>query len=332
HYQILLEGIVTNPEQRISQLPLLTDDERQALIEWNETAVDHRSMATVHELFEEQSKRTPDSVAIVFAGARLSYRELNTKSNQMARYLRRLGVGPERLVGICMERSAATIISILGVLKAGGAYLPLDPFGPTERLRFMVADSGAMVVITQDKWRESGEFPESQVLCFDDECEEISKELEAKLDSEVMPENAAYVIYTSGSTGRPKGVVVEHRNLSHYLNWCTQAYIDRDGSGAPVQSSISVDLTVTSLFAPLLIGQSVELLDERDGIEALSSALQAERGFTFIKITPTQLELLSKQLQPHEASRCTRAFIIGGENLTGESLKFWQKHAPGTKL
>src|SRR6185369_7071903 len=143
HYQILLEGIVTNPEQRISQLPLLTDDERQALIEWNETAVDHRSMATVHELFEEQSKRTPDSVAIVFAGARLSYRELNTKSNQMARYLRRLGVGPERLVGICMERSAATIISILGVLKAGGAYLPLDPFGPTERLRFMVADSGA---------------------------------------------------------------------------------------------------------------------------------------------------------------------------------------------
>ena len=168
HYQRLLEGIVADPGQPISQLPLLTEDERhQMLVEWNDTARGYPADRCVHQLFEEQVGRTPEAVAVVFENQQLTYRELNARSNQLAHYLRDLGVGPEMLVGICLERSLEMVVGLLGILKAGGAYVPLDPEYPAERLAFLLRDSAAPVLLTQKRLLPSLPDCPARVLCLD---------------------------------------------------------------------------------------------------------------------------------------------------------------------
>ena len=216
HYQMLLEGIVAEPEQRISELALLTDEERrQLLIGWNETQRDYPKERCIHRLFEDQARRAPDAVAVVFEKQKLSYRELNARANQLACYLQGLGVGPEILVGICLERSVEMIVGLLGILKAGGAYVPLDAEYPKERLSFMVEDAGVSVVLVDKKTRARlAEFG-TPIVCVDVEAEReaIAREPSENLRLETTPESAAYIIYTSGSTGRPKGVVIAHHNV-----------------------------------------------------------------------------------------------------------------------
>jgi len=220
-------------------------------------------------------------------------------------------------------------VGLLAVLKAGGAYLPLDPDYPRERLAFMIEDAAARVVITDT--RLAGMFRESPArpLCLD--TEDLVAESGEAPGAGAGPDNLAYVIYTSGSTGRPKGTMITHRGLVNYLSWATAAYVSDGGGGAPVHSSIGFDLTVTSLFCPLLRGQSVTLV--RDGAgEALADALRAPGGFSLVKITPAHLELLSQRLTPGEAARAARAFVIGGEALLGEALAFWTAHAPAVRV
>jgi len=209
HFQTLLEGIVADPEGRVSDLPLLTaEEENQLLVTWNNTRSDYPHERCVHELFEAQVAGRPDAVAVVFGQERLTYRELNCRSNQLAHRLRSLGVGPEVLVGILMERSFEMVVGLLGVLKAGGAYVPLDPGYPRERLAFMLSDARVSVLLTQKRLR--GVLPEhgTRVLCLDSDWRKIAEECEDNPVSGVRPENLAYVIYTSGSTGRPKGVMI----------------------------------------------------------------------------------------------------------------------------
>ena len=334
HYELLLEAVIANPLQRISQLPLLTETEReQLLVEWNQTQVAYPEAALcLHELFERQVARTPDAVAVVNEDEHLSYAELDSRANRLSRYLRKMGVMPESLLGIMIERCPDMVVGLLGILKSGGAYVPLDPAYPRERLNFMLADCGARIVVTQSKWVEKLDGWIGEALFLDKELVESFWEPEQKPICAVMPENPAYIIYTSGSTGTPKGVVVEHRSLSNYLQWSASAYFAEAGSGTPVQSSISFDLTVTSLFSTLLTGQSVILLPDQHGVDALGSALRTGGDYSVIKITPTHLQLLNETVAADEALRCAKAFIIGGESLSAETLKFWLENAPNTKL
>jgi amino acid adenylation domain-containing protein len=330
HYQKLLEGIISNPDGKISRLPLLTEAERhQILAEWNETRAEYPREKCVHELIEEQVERTPEAVAVVFEGQVRTYRQLNERANQLARHLRGLGVGPDCLVGIAMERSLEMMVGLLGILKAGGAYVPLDPEYPRDRLAFIMEDSKIPILLTQT--RSAGHLPphRAKIILLDAFDTPPSDDNLPRL---VTPENLAYVIYTSGSTGNPKGTLIPHRGLTNYITWAAKAYDVSEGRGAPVHSSISFDLTITGLFAPLLTGASVHLVPESMGLEGLATCLLNNKDFSLVKITPAHLKALSHQLPANAVAGHTRAFIIGGEALFGEDVTFWQKHAPNTVL
>jgi amino acid adenylation domain-containing protein/natural product biosynthesis luciferase-like monooxygenase protein len=332
HFQTLLQSIIADPHQLIAGLSLLNEQEqRQLLVEWNATQADYPHERCFHELFEAQVERTPDNIAVIFEAERLSYRELNQRANRLAHHLRAQGVGPEVMVGVCMERSPNLVVGLLGVLKAGGAYIALDPAYPEERLAFMLRDSQAAVVLTQQ--RLVARFPQqTQLVCLDRDWEQIAQQPHENLAVGMQPEQLAYIIYTSGSTGTPKGTLLTHQGLVNYLSWCIGEYAVADGQGSPVHSSIAFDLTITSLFSSLLVGRSVTLLPEAQGVDALAGALRAGGDFSLVKITPAHLDLLSQQLQAEKAADRTRAFIIGGEALMAETVAFWRKHAPGTRL
>ncbi|GAX45370.1 non-ribosomal peptide synthase [Tolypothrix sp. NIES-4075] len=334
HFQTLCEAIANNPEQPVNQLPLLTKIERhQLLVEWNQTSADYPQDKCIHQLFEEQVERTPSSVAVVFEDSTLTYQQLNTRANQLAHYLRSLGVKPEVLVGLCVERSLEMVIGLLGILKAGGAYVPIDPTNPEKRQAFIREDTQMPLLLTQPNLTADISIEDqTKVICLDTDWHLIAQEPTQNPVSQTTALNLAYVIYTSGSTGKPKGTLIPHRGLVNYLSWCTQAYAVQQGSGTLVHSSLAFDLTITSLFSPLLVGCSVELLRENQAIDALGNTLRQRNNLSLVKITPTHLELLNQQLSPHEATGRTRALVIGGENLTSQNIAFWQDFAPDTLL
>jgi amino acid adenylation domain-containing protein len=280
-----------------------------------------------HQLFEAQAHRRPDRCALIYQGNSLTYRELNERANQLAHYLRSIGVGPDVLVGICLERSLERIISLLAVLKAGGAYVPLDPEYLTDRLAFMLADSAAPVLLTSTAL--AAQLPTSGIttLCLDDFSPTGRVD---DLRNDAAPHNLAYVIYTSGSTGPPKGAMIHHAGLANYLIWAVDAYAAEAGCGAPSHSSISFDLTITSIFVPLLAGRTVELVPAGPGVHSLAAVLRQKREFSFVKLTPAHLELLRREFQPDEVAGQTLAFVVGGENLFGDTIAFWQENAPDT--
>ena len=332
HFKQLLNSIAANPDRRLSELPILSDAQRhEVLVEFNDTAKDYPRDACFQQLFEQQALRNPSAVAVSFNDVRLTYRELNCRANQLAHHLRELGVGPDMLVAIVMRNTPEMVVALLGVLKAGGGYLPLDPANPRERLAAVLAEADVSVVLTLERFRD--------VLPSENAITAISLDTEWDFDSlanenlicTAGPENLAYVIYTSGSTGKPKGVMIPHRGLVNYLSWCTKQYSCADGYGSPVHSPLAFDLTVTSLLAPLLVGRAVELLDEENAVESLGQALREARDFSLVKITPTHLELL-RHVFSDGATPGTKAFIVGGEALSSEEISFWQQHAPGTRL
>jgi amino acid adenylation domain-containing protein len=222
------------------------------------------------------------------------------------------------------------VVGLLGVLKAGGAYVPLDPQYPQERLSFMLNDSEVTVILTQQHLTENLLPEGAEVVYLDADWSHIARRNAANPPSVADSSNLAYVIYTSGSTGTPKGVMVPHRSLVNYLHWCTESYRVSRGSGAPVHSPLGFDLTVTGIFSPLLTGQTAVLIPESEGVEGLSRMMADGRGFSLVKLTPAHLEMLSQLLPDENAPQQTRALVIGGEALFGESLSFWQQHAPQT--
>ncbi len=333
HFQTLLESIVAKPQDKISELGLLTEQEQhQLLIEWNNTKTDYPQDKCIHQLFEKQVQQTPDAVAVAFKDEQLTYRELNSRANQLAHYLQKLGVEPERLVGLCLERSIDMVVGLLGILKAGGAYVPLDPTYPRERLAFMLSDSQVSVLLTQKLIIERLPQHHGSVVCLDTEWEAIAHESQDNCVSKVQPENLVYVIYTSGSTGKPKGTLIIHQGLVNYLSWCTKTYAVAEGSGTPVNSSIGFDATITSLFSPLLVGKKVLLLPEQAEIDALKNALCSHNNFSLVKITPAHLDILSQLLPTEQLEGQTKALIIGGEALSANQIDFWRNHAPSTRL
>ncbi len=332
HLQTLLSGIVENPNLPIHELPLLTEAERQQFVAWNDTAVDYPQDLCIHQLFEAQVEKTPEAVAVVCEDRQLTYRELNARSNRLARYLQTLGVKPEVLVGICLERSLDMVIGLFGILKAGGAYLPLDPDYPAARLAFMLEDAQVPVLLTRSDLKEKLPEIQARMVCLDVEAEALSQLNPENLVAGVKPENLAYVIYTSGSTGKPKGTQIIHQGLTNYLSWSLEYYQVAKESGAPVHSPLGFDATITSLFLPLLAGQRIVLLSASYEADAILAAIQDFQNWSFIKLTPAHLEILNTLLPRQELSGKTRFLILGGEALFGSSLSLWRSSTPETRI
>lgn len=326
HFQVLLSGIINNPDQRLSELPILTEIERQ-LVAAPTTAY---PLAPVHQLFEAQVQRTPDNIAVKFAQQQLTYQELNTKANQLAHYLRTLGVKPDTLVAICMERSIELIIGILAILKAGGAYVPLDPQLPSARIAHMLEQVSVLICTSKVEVRADNSVT---IICVDTD-DAIALFPQTNLQNITDIQNLAYVIYTSGSTGKPKGTLLTHQGLTNYLHWATTAYHVTQGCGAPVQSSIGFDATITSIYAPLLAGKTVVLIPEAQELEILRDLLSTDSNFSLVKLTPAHLSILSQLLSQNQQQpgKATRAFIIGGEALLENHLDYWRKQLPSAKL
>jgi amino acid adenylation domain-containing protein len=235
-------------------------------------------------------------------------------------------------VGVSLERSPDMLIGLLGIWKAGGAYVPMDPAYPKERLSFMLRDSAAQLLLTTNNHKHLFASAADKTILLDSDWPVIAEESAVNPRSDAVPSNLAYVMYTSGSTGEPKGAMILHSGLVNYLCWAIRTYSVEEGRSVPVHSSISFDLTVTSLYTPLLAGGQVELLSEDVGAQNLLAALRQGKNRSLVKITPAHLELLSHQVKPDEAAGMTRVFVIGGENLLAENLHLWRDFAPHTRL
>ncbi|MDF5715443.1 MAG: amino acid adenylation domain-containing protein, partial [Rhizonema sp. NSF051] len=254
HFQTLLSGMIANPHGQLSDLPLLNATEQhQILVGWNQTEADYPQNRCLHSLFEEQVQKTPLSVAVVFEEQQLTYTELNTLANQLADYLRSLGVGPEVLVGVCVERSISMVVGLLGILKAGGAYVPLDPTYPSTRLGFMLSDSQVSVLLTQEKLLEKLPVHQANVVVLDRDWQ-AAQYSQSNCVSSVTASNLAYVIYTSGSTGNPKGVAIEHHSPVTLVQWAKSVFSPQQCAGVLASTSICFDLSVFELFVPLSCG------------------------------------------------------------------------------
>ncbi|HEY9404501.1 MAG TPA: amino acid adenylation domain-containing protein [Pyrinomonadaceae bacterium] len=334
HLTIVLRAAVEQPNTLLRNFPLLSDIElRQQLVDWNATRAEYPQDTYAHDLFARQTDAAPDNVAIEFEDERMSYAEVNARANRLAHYLAKRGVGADVPVGLCMECRPEMVIGILGVLKAGGAYLPIDPSYPRERIAFMLRDAGVSLLLTQEKLLTGLPEHDGASLLLDTQWNEIEEESAANPHVELSAENLAYVIYTSGSTGRPKGAMISHRGLSNYLAWAAAAYDIESGTGAPLHSSIAFDLSVTSLFGPLVAGGRVLLLPAgAAGVESLGEALRRHENFSLVKATPAHARLLGQQLRPEEAAGKTGVLILGGEALTPGDVRFWQESAPQTRI
>ncbi len=332
HLGRLLLALAEAPDgRRLAELHVLSTAERhQVVLEWNDTAAAVAGgEGCVHELFAAQAERTPDAVAVIGGGEELTYRELDHRANRLARALQRRGVSRGDRVALCLERSPELVVAVLGILQTGAAYVPIDPTYPPERLASLLEDCAARALL-------SVEHPDAQlprgawtVLRLDADAAEIAREQATSSRGGTSPEDLAYVIYTSGSTGRPKGVMVPHGSLASYLAWARETYPEH-GTGTLLHSSISFDLTVTSLFVPLISGQRVVLVPESEGITALGEALRGCSDLSFLKLTPSHARLLCHQLGAGELAGRSRGLIVGGEALTADHLAQWRESSPET--
>ena len=277
NYQTLLESILINPQQPISQLPLLTEIEQyQLLVDWNNTKKEYPLDKCIHQLFEEQVIKTPDAVAVEIEGEKLTYQELNQRANQLANYLQKLGVNPEVLVGICVERSLLMVVGLLGILKAGGAYVPLDPAYPAERLAYMLDDSQAKVLLTQQQLVNSIPNTGLEVICLDTNWELISTQSDKNPQTQVKANNLAYVIYTSGSTGKPKGVMIEHRSLVNFAQTVKDKYEMSNRDRVIQAASISFDAAAEEIY-PCLVSGATLVLRTAEMLGTVSTFIQNVR-------------------------------------------------------
>jgi amino acid adenylation domain-containing protein/non-ribosomal peptide synthase protein (TIGR01720 family) len=317
HFRNLLQSIAGDPEQRISQLSLLEENERhELLLAWNDTATHYPLDKCLHELFEQQVERTPEAVAVASGDNRLTYRELNARSNQLAHWLRQHETGPDVLVGVCMERSLEMVIALYGILKAGGAYVPLDPEYPHARLASIVEDSRLRIVLTQDHLREVLDTFSGQSLCLDTQWEdELAGQLRSNPENLARPDNLAYVIYTSGSTGGPKGVMIEHAGICNRLWWMQQMYGLTASDQVLQKTPFSFDVSVWEFFWPLLNGAGLVVArpgghkDSRYLVELIREA-----AVTTLHFVPSMLQLFVEE-EGAKDCRSIRRVICSGEAL-----------------
>ncbi len=332
--QTVVNGFVDHPAGRaVASLMISPSDRGQLLKNSRGRYIFRNNRDTLTKKIAGQASTSPDAIALECGVQQLTYRELERRSNQVARYLAQKGVCPEVRVAICMERSLEMVTGLLGILKAGGAYVPMDPTYPMERLAYMLLDSQAPILLTSNKLRNRAPASTTMVIDLDDDWAEIEREDSTALEGRIGEDNLAYVIFTSGSTGLPKGVEITHGGLINYLEWAAKAYEICSDSTVPVLSSIGFDLTVTSLFTPLLQGGRAELFPNSD-IESLAKALWSWRQYSCIKLTPSHLRGANYLL--YQVGRTQKGMpkclIVGGEQLFAYDLTPWQMHERSTRL
>ena len=337
HYLELLQGLVAEPQQRVSELALLSaSEERQVLVDWNETAADFGAAVCMHELIEAAAARRPEALALLADGQELSYRELNERANQLAHYLRRQGVGPEVRVGILLERSVEMVVALLGTLKAGGAYVPLDPGYPAERLAFMLADGDVGLLLTQQRLLEHlpAELRQQDdvvKVAWETVCGELAHESVDNVVSGVTPSNLAYVIYTSGSTGKPKGVAIEHHSAFTLQQWARRNYAAADMKVVLASTSICFDLSVFELFATLSCGGTILLaanalqlpeLEQREAVTLINTVPSAMNELMRLGAVPDSVRVINLAGEP-----LTRQLVDGLYETTAVQ-QVWNLYGP----
>jgi amino acid adenylation domain-containing protein len=319
HFQRVLQAAVETPDQQISRLPMLSEaEESQLLFAWNDFKRDYGKNRLVHRAVEEHARLRPDISAVRSGSAFLTYGELNRKANQLAHRLRRLGVGPEAIVGICVERGVEMMIALLGILKSGAAYLPLDPAYPKTRLAFMLDEAQVTVLVTQQLLIPQLPDSSARRIYLDSHAEELTRESEQDLASGVTSGNLAYVIYTSGSTGKPKGIMIEHGNLANYVAWANEFMFDDTVKSVPAVQALTFDGSLKQIFSPLLRGAEVRIMKKNEVADpaALLQALRTQKDVRF-SVVPSMWKAVLDALEsdptiPRDV--ISRAFV-GGEEL-----------------
>ena len=311
HYGILLAQVSDNIEIKLAEIGMLSPEQQQWIIyQWNDTKAEYPDTQTIIELFEAQVRRTPLRTALVCENQNLTYRELNQRANQAAGRLRQNGVKADVIVGLLAERSLEMMVALLGILKAGGAYLPIDPEYPPERIRYMMEDSKIQLLLTNCPEKTAG-FT-GKIYCLDDPA--LYHEDNSNPERISHPEDLAYIIYTSGSTGKPKGVMIEQRGLVNYIRWAQKKYLGDERLDFPLYSSISFDLTVTSIFTPLITGNRVVIYPDHYKTRLMERII-TDNQVGIVKLTPTHLKLL---LNLNFTTSGIKKFIVGGEDLKVE--------------
>ncbi|MGH9969368.1 MAG: non-ribosomal peptide synthetase, partial [Pyrinomonadaceae bacterium] len=334
----LVEALESEPSRAMRTLEVIPEAEkRQLLYEWNATEGEYPRERCVQELFEAQVAQTPDAVAVVYEDATLSYGELNRRANQLAHYLRELGVGPDQRVAICLERSLEMMVGLLGVLKAGGAYVPLDPAYPAERLQYMLDDSAPVVLLTQGHLQGLLKDVADEVVVVDLGADTSIWENQSEgnpdsTSSGLSPENLAYVIYTSGSTGTPKGVMVEHRSVVNRIVWMQRVYgLNRDDAVLQ-KTPLSFDVSVWELFCPLMCGMRLVVARPEGHRDPgyLSETIERER-ITTLHFVPSMLQAFVEAGEWRESTSLARV-VCSGEALSGKLVRSYYERASRGEL
>ncbi|HEX6290386.1 MAG TPA: amino acid adenylation domain-containing protein [Herpetosiphonaceae bacterium] len=339
HFERLLEQCVADPEQRISDLSFLADDERQKLlVDWNGPTATYPDAHLIHELIAQQAARTPDAVAVIFEDTQLTYAELNARANQLAHHLRSCGVGPEVRVGLCLHRSLDLVVGLLGILKAGGAYVPLDPAYPQARLAFQVQDAQVPVIVTQQELAETLHLEDTsqgaQVVCLD-AAPAIAAWPNTDPISGAKASDLAYLIYTSGTTGRPKAVQVEHGSLRNTLLASQERFGFQADDTMPWIASIAFDITLFELFNPLLAGGTALIVSQAEVLD-LPRFSQTLRRCTRLHAVPSLMRQIVLATRASAASptdyAIMRQLFVGGDSVPAELLSAMQNAFPGAEV
>ena len=320
HFQVLLKQIIANPNQPINSLSLLTEDERQKLQSWNQTQTDYPHDKTLVYLFEEQVTKNPDNLAVFFESQTLTYQQINQKANQLANYLiHNYQIQPDTLIGISVERSLEMIIGVLGILKAGGAYVPIDPNYPSERIKFMLEDSGISVLLTQNSLKKQLPLTElkHQVICLDEEV--FAEELTDNPSPQSTPDNLAYVIYTSGSTGQPKGVMIEHKAIVNLALGWVETFQVQPYSRVLQFGSFSFDLSIGEIATALSTGACLYLANQETLLPSLALVdFLTQHEISHIFLPPSALAILPKATLSN-----LQSIGVGGEACSAELVSQW---------